>query len=65
MYHGKNNYEVGDIWKVKDYFTKEKFLFLVLEVDIGIGVRVTRLDTDKNMTIYNGSRYDVVAKKVS
>jgi F420-dependent methylenetetrahydromethanopterin dehydrogenase len=65
MYHSKNNYEVGDLWKIKDHMTKQYFLFLVLEVDIDIGIRVTRLDTDKNMTIYNGSRYDVVAKKVS
>jgi hypothetical protein len=59
----KNHYEVGDLWKISN--DKDNFLFLVLEVDIDIGIRVTGLDTDKVITIFNGSRYDERAIKVS
>ncbi len=61
----KKDYQIGDLWKVNDHITKERFLFLVLEVDKNIGIRVTRLDMDRTLTIHNGSRYDERAIKVS
>jgi hypothetical protein len=61
----KKDYQIGDLWKVNDHITKERFLFLVLEVDKNIGIRVTRLDMDRTFTIHNGSRYYERAIKVS
>ena len=61
----KKDYQIGDLWKVNDHITKERFLFLVLEVDKNIGIRVTRLDMDRTFIIHNGSRYDERAIKVS
>lgn len=61
----KKHYQIGDLWMIKDRKANDEFLFLVLEVDEKVGIRVTRLDIDRTFIIHNSSRYDDCAVKVS
>jgi hypothetical protein len=63
MYHSKNHYEVGDMWKVKQ--SDKEIYFIVLEVDKDIGIRVREVLRDRDYTVFNGSRFDVDAIKVA
>lgn len=63
MYHSKNHYEVGDMWKVKQ--SDKEIYFVVLEVDKDIGIRVREVLRDRHYTVFNGSRFDVDAVKVA
>jgi hypothetical protein len=64
MNYSKNHYEVGDLWKIRDQSSFIRHV-LILEVDEKFGVLVMELESDRRYTIFNGSRYDLTAEKVS
>jgi hypothetical protein len=63
MYHSKNHYEVGDMWKI--WRNHKEIYFIILEVDKDIGILVREVARDITYTVFNGSPMDVDAFKIA